>query len=81
MMHHINRLPVINGFEAIKEVRKKLNSDIPIIALTADVTVNDLEKCKEVGINDHIAKPIDEKRLYNKIIELVKKDETKKNII
>jgi len=41
--------------------------------LTADVTENDLAKCKAVGMNDHIAKPIDEKQLYNKIVELVKK--------
>ena len=67
------QMPEMNGFEATDIIRKKLNSKIPIIALTADVTETDLAKCKAVGMNDHIAKPIDEKLLYNKIIELVKK--------
>ena len=42
---------------------------IPIIALTADVTTIDLAKCRTVGMNDYIAKPVDERFLYNKIIE------------
>lgn len=67
------QMPEMNGYEATEVIRKKLNSNIPIIALTADVTENDLANCKAVGINDHIAKPIDEKLLYNKIIELIKK--------
>jgi CheY-like chemotaxis protein len=67
------QMPEMNGFEATEAIRKTLNSNIPIIALTADVTANDLSQCKAVGMNDHIAKPIDEKLLYNKIVELVKK--------
>jgi CheY-like chemotaxis protein len=67
------QMPEMNGYETTEVIRKKLNSNIPIIALTADVTENDLAQCKAVGMNDHIAKPIDEKLLYNKIIELVKK--------
>jgi len=63
----------MNGFEATEYIRKKMNLNIPIIALTADVTTVDLAKCKAVGMNDYIAKPIDEKALYNKIIGLVKK--------
>lgn len=67
------QMPEMNGYEATEVIRKELNSNIPIIALTADVAETDLAKCKEVGMNDHIAKPIDEKMLYNKIVELVKK--------
>jgi hypothetical protein len=67
------QMPEMNGFEATEIIRKKLNSNIPIIALTADVTETDLAQCKAIGMNDHIAKPIDEKLLYNKIVELVKK--------
>jgi CheY-like chemotaxis protein len=50
-----------------------MNSKVPIIALTADVTTVDLAKCKAVGMNDYIAKPVDERLLYSKIIGLVKK--------
>jgi CheY-like chemotaxis protein len=61
-----------------------MNSKIPIIALTADVTTMDLEKCKAVGMNDYIAKPVDERLLYNKIVGLVKRsafNEEQKEII
>ncbi len=67
------QMPEMNGFEATHHIRNKMNSKIPIIALTADVTTVDLEKCKSVGMNDYISKPVDEKLLYNKIIGLVKK--------
>lgn len=65
-------MPVMNGFDATKYIRSTMGSEIPIIALTADVTTADLKKCTSVGMNDYIAKPIDEKLLYKKIIDLLK---------
>ncbi|NVN94061.1 MAG: PAS domain S-box protein [Bacteroidetes bacterium] len=67
------QMPEMNGFEATEFIRMEMNSSIPIIALTADVTTVDLAKCKSVGMNDYIAKPVDEKLLYSKIILEVKK--------
>jgi PAS domain S-box-containing protein len=67
------QMPEMNGFETTEFIRKTMNSNIPIIALTADVTTVDLAKCKEVGMNDYIAKPVDERILYSKIIGLVRK--------
>jgi PAS domain S-box-containing protein len=67
------QMPEMNGFEATEYIRNTLNSKIPIIALTADVTTVDLAKCKSVGMNDYIAKPVDERLLYSKIVGLVKK--------
>lgn len=67
------QMPEMNGFEATDYIRNTLHSSIPIIALTADVTTVDLEKCMAFGMNDYIAKPIDEHLLYSKIISLVKK--------
>ncbi|MCY7409308.1 MAG: response regulator, partial [Chitinophagales bacterium] len=66
------QMPEMNGFEATEHIRSKMNLQIPIIALTADVTTVDLEKCKAVGMNDYISKPLDEKLLYSKILDLVK---------
>lgn len=74
------QMPEMNGFEATEYIRNVLKLKIPIIALTADVTTVDLEKCKAVGMNDYIAKPLDERLLYNKIISLVKKQEKIKKI-
>ena len=67
------QMPEMNGFEATDYIRNTMKSKIPIIALTADVTTVDLAKCKAVGMNDYIAKPVDEKLLYSKITGLVKK--------
>ncbi len=67
------QMPEMNGFEATEYIRHKMHSQIPIIALTADVTTVDVAKCKAVGMNDYIAKPVDEKLLYSKILGLIKK--------
>ncbi len=66
-------MPELDGFEATEHIRSKMNAQIPIIALTADVTTVDVEKCKAVGMNDYISKPIDEKLLHSKIIKYLKK--------
>ncbi|MES2701525.1 MAG: ATP-binding protein [Bacteroidota bacterium] len=67
------QMPEMNGFEATEYIRRVLNLDTPIIALTADVTTTDLAKCRAVGMNDYLAKPIDERLLYSKIAGIVKK--------
>jgi PAS domain S-box-containing protein len=67
------QMPEMNGFETTHYIRKTMKSGIPIIALTADVTTADIEKCKTVGMDDYIAKPVDERALYNKMMQLLKK--------
>ena len=67
------QMPEMNGFEATEYIRNTLKSDIPIIALTADVTTVDVAKCKEVGMNDYVSKPVDERLLYSKLISILKK--------
>jgi len=71
------QMPVMNGFEATQYIRNTMKSTIPIIALTADVTTIDLEKCKAIGMNDYVSKPMDEKILHKKIIDLLKKSSFK----
>ncbi|MDQ2793344.1 MAG: hypothetical protein M3Y12_04965, partial [Bacteroidota bacterium] len=51
------------------------------IALTADVTTVDVEKCKAVGMNDYISKPIDDKLLYSKIIKYLKSSSYEKEAV
>lgn len=61
-------MPVMNGYEATKKIRSLDRSDaktIPIIALTANAFVEDVEKAHEVGMNMHLVKPIDLDKLYN----------------
>jgi len=65
------QMPIMNGFEATEYIRSTMKLRIPIIALTADVTTVDVEKCKALGMNDYVSKPLDERLLYNKICELL----------
>ena len=67
------QMPEMDGFETTTYIRKEMKSKIPIIALTADVTTADFEKCVAVGMNDYISKPIDEKLLYSKMMKALKK--------
>ena len=57
------RMPVMNGYEATEAIRAldRPDSDLPIIALTADAFSDDAEHCRQCGMNDHITKPIDVK--------------------
>ncbi|WP_422080248.1 ATP-binding protein [Ulvibacterium sp.] len=54
------RMPEMNGFEVTQQIRQNKNTgirEIPIIALTADFSLGDKDKCKKYGINDCILKP------------------------
>ena len=55
------RMPVMDGHEAATVIRglEREDADIPIIAMTADAFSEDIQKCLECGMNDHLAKPID----------------------
>lgn len=66
------QMPEMNGFETTEYIRNVLRSNIPIIALTADVTTADLSKCKAVGMNDYISKPVDDRLLFSKMVAILK---------
>ncbi len=70
------QMPEMNGIETTDYIRSKIKSQIPIILLTADVTTMDEEKCKAAGMNDYIAKPVNEKVLYNKMISLLEQNQS-----
>lgn len=55
------QMPVLNGYEATEKIRdleKGLDTHVPIIALTANALHNDVQKCKDAGMDDYISKPI-----------------------
>ncbi len=59
------RMPVMMGYEASKEIRSLNRPDagLPIFAMTADAFSEDIQRSRESGMNEHIAKPIDVDRL------------------
>ena len=48
----------MDGYEATREIRK-LNQEIPIIAMTANASKGDAQKCLDAGMNDYVSKPLD----------------------
>lgn len=62
------QMPVMDGYEATEKIRlQEQYADLPILAMTANVLEQDIAKCIVVGMNDHIAKPIDVNILVEKI--------------
>jgi len=58
------QMPLINGYEATKQIREiEQFKDVIIIALTAGTVMGEKEKCIEVGMNDYVPKPIVKKTL------------------
>ena len=67
-------MPVMNGYEAARTIRSLDREDartIPIIAMTANAFTEDKLRAKEAGMNEHIAKPVDVKRLIKVIHEML----------
>ena len=67
------QMPVMNGYEATKAIRRsshELAKKIPIIAMTANAFSEDIQHSLAAGMNAHIAKPVDMKLLITMINEL-----------
>jgi PAS domain S-box-containing protein len=64
------QMPEMDGYEATRIIRAMDTpkaKNIPIIAMTANAFREDVDRCLEAGMNDHLAKPIDEKSVLEKI--------------
>ncbi len=62
------QMPVLDGYQATQVIRKT-GSKIPILALTANVFNEDIQRCHEAGMDDCIHKPIDNQKLRDKLAE------------
>lgn len=68
------QMPVMNGLEAARAIRRgnnPLGRTIPIIAMTANAFVEDVQDCLDAGMNAHISKPIDISALETILLETV----------
>lgn len=67
------QMPIMNGLEATKLIRSSENlkkKNIPIIAMTANASVDDVNKCFDAGMDRHIPKPVDINQLLNTLAEV-----------
>jgi DNA-binding response OmpR family regulator/signal transduction histidine kinase len=63
------QMPVMNGLDSSKKIRE--NSTVPIIALTANASKQEADKCYAIGINAYLTKPFKPQDLYAKIMSLM----------
>ncbi len=55
------KMPILDGYEATLAIRnsnREYVKNIPVVAMTADAFSEDIQRCKDVGMNGHIAKPL-----------------------
>ncbi|MCI5150325.1 MAG: response regulator [Candidatus Electrothrix sp. MAN1_4] len=76
------QMPEMDGFEATRNIRDHnsgvLRSDVPIIAMTADATKEDREKCFAAGMNDYIPKPVNREHLFTVLQQQLCQERIKK---
>ena len=67
------RMPVLNGYEASRAIRKLERPDagtIPIISLSADAYDEDIQKAKAAGMTTHLSKPIQPEEFFATLAQL-----------
>lgn len=64
------QMPDINGYQATETIRK-FNNETPILAQTAFVLPDDIQRIKRCGCNDYLPKPIRKEVLYKKIASYI----------
>ena len=72
------QMPVLDGYEAVKEIRALDRADaktVPIIAMTANAYREDVEQALAVGMNGHLAKPVDKSALVETVGRIIKNRE------
>ncbi len=70
------QMPVMDGLEATRIIRRDISQTIPIIALTASAIRSDKEECFNAGMDDFLAKPFAEKELIDQLTKWLKGTDT-----
>jgi len=66
------QMPIMDGFEAARQIRAMdvpRATEVPIVAMTANVFREDIEKCLEAGMDNHLGKPVD----FDEVILMLRK--------
>jgi len=71
------QMPIMDGLEATRTIRKNFsNDDLPVLAMTANASDADRQKCLASGMDAHITKPIDPDLLFTEIAKWIKPNNT-----
>jgi two-component system, sensor histidine kinase and response regulator len=65
------QMPVMGGIDATSKIRN-FYPNIPIIAMTAHAMIEEKQRCLQVGMNDHVTKPVEPKLLYAALARWIK---------
>jgi len=67
------QMPVMDGYEATEKIRQQANfKDLPILAMTANVMLNDKQRATNAGMNDFIDKPIIIDKMFRTMAKWIK---------
>jgi CheY-like chemotaxis protein len=65
-------MPEMDGYEAIKEIRRTGRTSLPVVAVTAQAMLGDREKCLAAGADGYLSKPIDVDQLMDMVKRMIK---------
>jgi two-component system, cell cycle response regulator DivK len=68
------RLPYEDGYEALRKIRGSKLASIPVIAVTANASVDELNRARTAGFNGFIGKPLDPDRFPDQVRKILKQD-------
>lgn len=67
-------MPIMNGLDATRAIRSLSRGDaktIPIVAMTANAYEEDVKQCLEAGMNFHLPKPFEPKKLFEVLVSFI----------
>jgi CheY-like chemotaxis protein len=70
------QMPIMSGIDATRIIRQKISNNIPIIGLSANALVNEVNECLNAGMNEYIIKPYTELEIINSLVKWI--EESKK---
>jgi PAS domain S-box-containing protein len=66
------QMPVMDGLTATREIRGDVRfRDLPVVAMTANASRKDRDRCLAAGMNDHVSKPIEPEMLWKALLQWI----------